>query len=125
MTVACALAGWALCGGAMYGALAFTTADRALVIHALAAPLIFAAIAIFYFRRPGSWSPAAAAATFLGTVVTMDVLIVALLVEKSFDMFRSVRGSWLPFTLIFASTWWTGRAVRRAASNAGRQEASG
>lgn len=122
MTVTHALVGWVLCGAVMYAALAVTTPPRAVVIHALAVPLIFAAIALFYFRRPDAWSPAAAAAAFLAIVVAMDVFVVALLIQKSFEMFQSVRGSWLPFTLIFASTWWTGRAIRRTAS---RQEASG
>jgi hypothetical protein len=36
------------------------------------------------------------------------VFVVALLVEKSFDMFRSVLGTWLPFALIFLATWLTG-----------------
>jgi hypothetical protein len=49
----------------------------------------------------------------------MDVFVVALLIEGSFDMFKSVLGTWLPFLLIFLSTWWTGLAVRRAAHRAG------
>lgn len=38
----------------------------------------------------------------------LDVFVVALLVEKSFDMFRSVLGTWLSFALIFLPTWFTG-----------------
>jgi hypothetical protein len=108
-----ALAGWTLCGATMFAGMAVTTPARALVIHDVAAPLIFAAVSWVYFRRAGSWSPLSAASAFVGVVVAMDFFVVALLIEKSFDMFRSVTGTWLPFALIFISTWCTGVAVRR------------
>jgi hypothetical protein len=62
----------------------------------------------------GSWSPIRTAAAFLGVVVVMDVFVVALLIKRNFEMFKGVLGTWLPFLLIFVSTWWTGLAVRRA-----------
>jgi hypothetical protein len=43
----------------------------------------------------------------------MDVLVVAFLVERSFAMFGSIVGTWLPILLIFLSTWWTSLAVHR------------
>lgn len=124
MVVVFALVGWSLCGVVMYAAMDLTTTSRALAIHALAAPFIFAVLSFIYFRRPGSWSPLAAAAVFLGIVIAMDLFVVAFLIEKSFNMFGSIRGTWLPFTLIFASTWWTGRAMRRLAGKAAQQQAS-
>jgi len=39
-----ALAGWALCGATMAIGLAKTSLNRALVIHAIAAPIIFALV---------------------------------------------------------------------------------
>jgi hypothetical protein len=84
------------------------------MVHALAAPIIFTAISFAYFRRAGSWPPFRAAATFLGVVVAMDAFVIALFVERSFAMFGSILGTWLPFLLIFLSTWSTGLAVRRA-----------
>jgi hypothetical protein len=108
-----ALLGWGLCGATMFAGMAATTTARALAIHAVAAPLIFAAVSWVYFRRAGSWSPLGAAAAFVGIVVAMDFFVVALLIEKSFDMFLSVAGTWLPFALIFVSTWLTGFAMRR------------
>jgi CHASE2 domain-containing sensor protein len=112
IAVAHALAGWVLCGATMFVGMAVTTSARALAIHAVAAPIIFAAISWVYFRRFGSWSPLSAASAFVGVVVAMDFFVVALFIEKSFDMFRSVTGTWLPFALIFISTWYTGLAVR-------------
>ena len=115
VAVAHGLVGWVLCGTTMGVGMKMTTLEIALILHALAAPIIFTALSLFYFRRLGSWPPFRAAATFLGVVIIMDVFVVALFVERSFEMFESVLGTWLPFLLVFVSTWWTGIAVRRAA----------
>lgn len=112
------LVGWVLCGATMSVGMKVTTLEVALILHALAAPVIFAALSLLYFHRLGSWSPLRTAAAFLGVVVVMDVFVVALLIERSFKMFASILGTWLPFVLIFISTWWTGLAVRRAAHQA-------
>jgi hypothetical protein len=96
-----------------------TTVETALILHAFAAPVVFTALSLVYFRRLGSCAPPRTATVFLGVVVAMNVFVVALLIEGSFDMFKSVLGTWLPFLLIFLSTWWTGLAVRRAAHRAG------
>jgi hypothetical protein len=92
-----------------------TTLESALILHAIAAPIIFTALSLVYFHRFGLWSPFRTAAAFLGIVVVMDVFVVALLIERSFEMFESVLGTWLPFLLIFSSTWCTGVAVSRTA----------
>lgn len=108
-----ALVGWGLCGATMFVGMALTTPARALAIHAVVAPFIFAAISYVYFRRSAAWPPLAAAGVFLGIVVAMDFFVVALFIEKSFEMFKSAEGTWLPFALIFASTWCTGLVMRR------------
>jgi hypothetical protein len=36
---------------------------------------------------------------------------VAPVFERSYAMFRSVRGTWLPFGLIFLVTWIVGRRI--------------
>ncbi len=38
----------------------------------------------------------------------MDAGLVAPVFEKSYDMFRSLIGTWIPFILIFISTYLTG-----------------
>jgi hypothetical protein len=112
------LIGWGLCGVTMSVVMKVTTLESALIFHAIAAPVIFTALSLAYFRRFGSWSPLRTAAAFLGVVAFMDVFVVALLIERSFEMFESILGTWLPFLLIFTSTWWTGLAVSRAAHRA-------
>jgi len=115
VAVAHGLAGWILCGATMGVGMKIAGLRTALIVHALAAPGIFTALSLSYFHRLDSWPPFRAAAAFLGVVVLMDTLVVALLVERSFAMFESILGTWLPFLLIFVSTWWTGLAVRWAA----------
>lgn len=113
IAIAHGLAGWALCGVVMEVGMKVTTVERTLVVHAVAAPVIFAAISLVYFSRPDSLTPLRAAAVFLAVAITMDISVVALLVERSPAMFGSILGTWLPFLLIFLSTWLTGIAVRR------------
>ncbi len=108
ITIAHGLVGWALCGATMVIGMAATSLETALAIHAVAAPVIFAVISLIYFRRFGYLRPLKAAAAFAGVVIFLDVFVVALLIEKSFDMFRSFPGTWLPFLLIFLSSWFTG-----------------
>ncbi len=113
ITVAHGVVGWALCGATMGIGMVVTTLDWALVIHAVAAPLIFAAVTLVYFRFFGFWQPLKAATAFLSVVVSLDLFVVALFIERSFEMFRSALGTWLPFLLIFLSSWLIGTTVRR------------
>jgi len=111
IVVAHGLVGWGLCGATMGVGMAVTTLEHALIIHAIAAPVLFAVVSLVYFRHFRLWSPLRTATAFLGVVITMDLLVVALLIERSFKMFASLLGTWLPFVLIFISTWWTGSVV--------------
>jgi hypothetical protein len=117
VAVAHGLVGWILCGATMGVGMKIASLGTALILHALA-PLIFTALSLSYFHRLDSCSPLRTAATFLGVVVVMDTIVVALLIERSFVMFESILGTWLPFLLIFVSTWWTGLAVRWVAHRA-------
>jgi len=106
--LALAFVGWALCGATMGIGLALTTMENTLIIHAVAAPIIFAAISVFYFKKMAYTTPLQTAIIFMSFVIFMDIFIVALMIEKSFDMFRSLLGTWIPFALIFTSTYLTG-----------------
>ncbi len=57
---------------------------------------------------------------FVVFVILMDSILVAGLILKSFEMFTSIEGTWLPFVLIFASTYLIGLLVRRPVSAAVR-----
>ena len=107
------LVGWALCGAVMGVGMALTSLDNATIIHALAAPLIFFIISRNYYTRFNYTSPVATAVLFLAVVVTMDFFLVALLINRSLEMFTSPLGTWIPFLLIFVSTYLTGLYLTR------------
>jgi hypothetical protein len=49
----------------------------------------------------------------VGFVIAMDFFVVALLINRSVEMFASARGTWIPFALIFAATYVTGMYATR------------
>jgi hypothetical protein len=109
------LVGWALCGAIIWIGMAVTSMENTLIIHAIGAPIIFGAIASIYFRAFNYTTPLQTAIIFVSVVVFMDFFVVALLIEKSFEMFASLIGTWIPWALIFTSTYLTGLFVTKRA----------
>ena len=103
-----AFTGWALCGAVIGIGKSVTSIQATLVIHAIAAPLIFFVLSMIYFKKFSYTKPLATAIIFTGFVMIMDAGLVAPVFEKSYDMFRSLIGTWIPFALIFISTYLTG-----------------
>jgi hypothetical protein len=110
-----ALIGWALCGATMGIGLATMPLEDALIVHALAAPVFFTGISLVYFQKFNYTTPFQTALIFVGFVIAMDFLVVALLINRSLDMFASLLGTWIPFALIFVATYLRGVMVRRSA----------
>ncbi|HYM70644.1 MAG TPA: hypothetical protein VEZ44_13695 [bacterium] len=79
-----------------------------LIIHAIGAPILFSILSLVYFSVFAYTTPLQTAAIFVAVAVLMDFVVVARLIEKSFEMFKSVLGTWIPFALIFASTYLCG-----------------
>lgn len=104
-----AFIGWALCTASMGISMAITTVQNAMIIHASAAPIIYTAVSLSYFKKFNFTKPLQTGLIFLGFVIIMDFFIVAMLVLKSFDMFFSPLGTWIPFLLIFSTTYIVGR----------------
>lgn len=111
--VAHAFVGWALCGLTMFVGREVTTLQNALIIHAVGAPIFFAAISWSYFRRFAYTSPLATALFFVAFVIFMDFFLVGLIIERSLEMFTSFLGTWLPFSLLFLATYLTGSLIQR------------
>jgi hypothetical protein len=103
-----AFVGWALCGATMGIGLATTTQENALIIHAIGAPIFFAAVSLVYFSKYNYTSPLRTAVIFVSFVILVDFFLVALVINRSLEMFASPLGTWIPFALIFASTYVTG-----------------
>jgi hypothetical protein len=90
--------------------MAVTSVNNALIIHAIAAPIFFAIVSLVYFRKFNFTTPLQTAAIFIAFVIAMDFFVVAMLINRSFEMFASLLGTWIPFALIFASTYLTGKS---------------
>ena len=85
--------------------------ERILIVHAIGAPVIFSLISLFYFKKFRFSIPLQTSIVFLLIVVLMDFFLVALVINKSMEMFQSPLGTWIPFGLIFLSTFLTGLIV--------------
>ncbi|HSR48419.1 MAG TPA: hypothetical protein VLL77_10610 [Anaerolineales bacterium] len=116
MLVLLGIVGWALCGAIVFIGRGLTSMQTTLVVHAAGAPLIFAAISWIYFTRFGATSPLVTALAFVGIVVFLDVFLVALIIERSMEMFASLLGTWIPWALIFLSTYLTGVYLTKRSS---------
>lgn len=102
---------WAYCGSLVGIGRQFMSLERTLVVHAIGAPIGAAVFAWLYFTWFGDFSPLQTALIFVATSLALDVFVVAMLIEKSFEMFRSAIGVWIPQALIFAATYLTGIAL--------------
>jgi hypothetical protein len=103
-----ALAGWMYCGALIGIGRLFMSMHATLVVHAIGAPLGFVILSFFYFRRFAFTRPLLTALLFVGVAVVMDFFVVALIIEKSFAMFASFLGTWLPLSLIFVAVYLVG-----------------
>jgi hypothetical protein len=103
-----ALVGWALCAAIMGIGMSITSLWNTLVIHAIGAPIIFLLISVLYFRKFNYTTPLITAASFTALVMAMDFFVVGLVIQRSLGMFTSILGTWLPFALIFFSSYITG-----------------
>lgn len=112
-----AFIGWAACGATMGISMSLTTIDAALIIHAIGAPVYFIILSLVYFKRFNYTTPLTTGVIFISFVVIVDFFLVALAINRSLDMFRSLLGTWFPFILIFSATWVTGKATVRGSSD--------
>lgn len=111
IVLAHALVGWALCAATMGIGMATMPLQQALIVHAIGAPIFFAIISLVYFQRFRYTTPLLTALMFVGFVILVDFFLVALVINRSLEMFTSLLGTWIPFALIFAATYATGMAA--------------
>ena len=108
-----ALVLWILCGAIMMIGRELWSIEAALIVHAVGAPILAMGVSLVYFTYFNYTTPLQTATIFTLTPIILDALIVASLIEKSFDMFRSPIGTWIPFGLIFIATYLTGSLIER------------
>jgi len=104
---------WALCGATIAIGRSFMSMELTLIIHAIVAPIFAALVSLDYYKKFSYTTPLQTAFIFLLFVIAMDVGLVAPVFEKSYEMFRSILGTWVPFVLIFLSTFITGLTVKK------------
>ena len=77
--------------------------------------IFFAVVSLMFFRKFNYTTPLQTAMIFVGFVIAVDFFVVALLINRSLEMFVSLLGTWIPFALIFTSTYLTGVSVLKNA----------
>ena len=102
----------AMCWATMIIGPAVTTMENALIIHLIGAPIFAFIVSFVYFKKFNYTTPLQTATVFISVIILLDFFVVALLIEKSLEMFASPIGTWIPFSLIFLSTLFTGIYVR-------------
>jgi hypothetical protein len=102
-----------LCWAIMVIGQMVTSMENTLIAHAIGAPIIAIVVSSIYYHKFNYTTPLQTALVFVSVVILMDVFIVALLIEKSFEMFTSPIGTWIPISSIFLATYLTGVFVTR------------
>jgi hypothetical protein len=100
---------WGLCGAIMGIGMGITTTENAVIIHLIVAPIITVIISTIYFKKFTYTSPLQTGLIFVSFIIFMDAFLVAMIIMKNFEMFKSILGTWLPFCFIFLSTFLTGK----------------
>jgi hypothetical protein len=106
-----ALVLWAACGGVIAIGRRVWSLRTTLVVHLFAAAAFaFATAAVHKLLAP-DFDVVLRAAAITGLIVALDALVVAPLFERSYAMFRSALGTWIPFAAIFLASWAAGVGV--------------
>jgi len=99
---------WGGCGGVIYVGRRLWSIDTTLRVHLIAAPIIAFLCAAFHVRVAPGFDPLMRAMGLTLIIIALDAFVVAPLFERSYAMFSSVIGTWLPFVAIFAASWAAG-----------------
>jgi hypothetical protein len=106
--VVLALVLWGACGGVIAIGRRLWSQDTTLRVHLVAAPILAFLVAAAHRQLAPTFAPLLRAAAITAIVMLLDAVVVAPLFERSYVMFRSVIGTWLPFAAIFAAAWAAG-----------------
>ena len=108
-----AFVGWAWCGAIMAVGPQFLSMAVTLVLHAILGPAGFALLSALYYGSHTRPKPVVLAMIFVSVVIVLDAGLVAPVFVRSYAMFQSIPGTWLPFVLIFLCSWSMGWIVRK------------
>jgi hypothetical protein len=115
-TILCAVGGWMACGVVFALARTGLGVEAAIWIHLVAAPFIGGAATLLLWKHPRHPGILGTAAALAGTAALLDAVLVAPFLERSFAMFASPLGTWIPLALIFVAGATTGALLTRGGS---------
>ena len=115
-TLGWAVVSWMACGLVFAVARALLGVDAAVAIHLFAAPVIGALATVLLWNHARHPGVAGTALTLAGTAAGLDAIVVAPFLERSYAMFGSPAGTWIPLALILASSALTGSLLSRPAA---------
>jgi menaquinone-dependent protoporphyrinogen oxidase len=97
------IAGWVVCMVAFTGLAAVASMRTAVIVHALLVPVVFAGVAIHYFRPFGSRAPLPVALSFAAIFAVLDLVVFGGL--RHVSVAGSIGAFWLPLLSIVLVTW--------------------
>ena len=107
------LVAWALCGAIIAIGRQLWTMETTLIVHAIGVPIIFLIVSLIYFTYFNYTTPLQTATIFTLSAVFLDLIVVASIIEKSYEMFGSLIGTWIPFGLMFLTTYLIGSLITK------------
>ncbi len=99
---------WGVCGATMAVGRRVWSLDATLRVHLAVAPIAAFLVSTVHKLLAPEFDPMLRAAVMTGVVVILDACVVAPLFERSYEMFRSLIGTWVPFATIFLASWAAG-----------------
>jgi len=103
-----ALVLWTACGGVIAGGRRVWSMQTTLIVHLFAAAAFAFAAGVVHKLLAPDFDALTRAAAMTSVIVALDALVVAPFFERSYAMFRSALGTWIPFAAIFVATWAAG-----------------
>ena len=114
--LAFAFVGWVLSAGSIGIGMATTSFENTLIIGIILCPIFFLIVSLVYFKKFHFTTPLQTALIFFAFVVIADFFVAGLLINKSLEMFTNLLETWIPYILIFISTYLTGLFTVRSSN---------
>jgi hypothetical protein len=95
---------WGSCGAVMAIGRKLWSLDTTLRVHLAAAPLFAFLVSCIHKSLAPTFNPVLRAAVLTALIIALDAAVVAPIFERSYAMFRSFVGTWLPFAAIFLAS---------------------
>jgi hypothetical protein len=115
-----AIAIWTLSAALLVGSSFLLWAATAVTIRVATAPMIAAVVASVFFTKYDDARPLGVAITFTATVALLDAIVLAALIQRSAAIFVQPLATWVPYALIFATTWMSGALMAQPPAPASR-----